>query len=292
VVTAGPDALLDQLRTDGWVLLPGLMSPAELGRLRDETDRHLAAVADGTARPVVRVADGTPFRVENVASFPIGDRSVLAARMSPVALELMTRLLGADVISFGSVLVFKLPSAGPAVAMHRDIAEGVFSDEHRWIAAGFYLDDADEDNGCLRVVPGSHRLAGQELASELALGLDAPSAVPLPVRAGSLLLHDARLLHGSRPSVRGGLRRVLYHSYQSARWMGREGLKRSFKPDQAWLAESFALMDWGRELRAGLGYPDPAGTWTVPSGWAARSSAVARADDLAVIRYRVTDATR
>jgi phytanoyl-CoA dioxygenase PhyH len=286
------DTMLDQLKTDGWVVIPDLMSPAELGRLRDETDRHLAAVADGSARPIVRVANGTPFRVENIAAYPIGDRSVLAARMSPVALDLMTRLLGADVISFGSVMVFKLPSAGPAVAMHRDIAEGVFSDDHVWIAAGFYLDDSDEGNGCLWAVPGSHRLTGQDLADELALGLDSPSAVPLPMRAGSLLLHDSRLLHGSKPSVRGALRRVVYHSYQSACWMRREGLKRSFKPDEAWLAESFALMDWGRELRVGFGYPDPVSTWTIPSDWAARASAVVRADNLAVIRYRATDSTR
>jgi hypothetical protein len=286
------DRLLDQLETDGWVVMPGLLPPAELGRLRDETGRHLAAVADGSARPIVRVENDTPFRVENLAAYPIGDRSVLAARMNPVALDLMARLLGADVISFGSVMVFKLPSAGPAVAMHRDIAEGVFSDDHLWIAAGFYLDDSGEDNGCLWVVPGSHRLTGQDLAAELELGLDSPSAVPLPVRAGSLLLHDSRLLHGSRPAVRGGLRRVLYHSYQSACWMHREGLKRSFKPDDAWLAESFALMDWGRELRAGFGYPDPVSSWTIPSDWAALSSAVARGDDLAVIRYRATDTTR
>lgn len=283
------NAALHRLTTDGWVVLPDLLSPVELDRLRAETDRHLSAVADGTARPIVRAENGIPFRVENVAAHPIGDRSVLAARMNPVALDLMVGLLGADVVSFGSVMVFKLPSVGPAVAMHRDIAEGVFSDDHVWIAAGFYLDDSDEDNGCLWAVPGSHRLTGEDLARESALGLDSPSAVPLPVRGGSLLLHDSRLLHGSRPAVRGGLRRVMYHSYQSAGWMRREGLKRSFKPDEQWLVEAFALMEWGRELRAQFGYPDPAGAWTVPTEWAARASAVARADSLATIRYRVTD---
>jgi hypothetical protein len=109
------------------------------------------------------------------------------------------------------------------------------------------------------------------------------------VPAGSLLIHDARLLHGSKAAVAGGLRRVLYHSYQSAGWMLREGLKRSFRPDPAWIAESFALMRWGLDLRTQFGYPDPPGRWTVPPQWEAQAGAVALADDLAVIRYRVSD---
>jgi ectoine hydroxylase-related dioxygenase (phytanoyl-CoA dioxygenase family) len=283
--------MLDHLLTDGYLVVPDLLSAVELDRLRHETDRHLADIHSGNARPIVREEGGTPFRAENIAAFPIGDRSVLAARMNPTALDAVSDLLGADVISFGSVMVFKLPSIGPAVGMHRDIAENVFSDDHLWIAAGLYLDDSAVDNGCLWAVPGSHRLVGAELAAESARGLDSPAAVPIPVGAGSLLLHDSRLLHGSMRAVAGGLRRVLYHSYQSADWMLREGLKRSFKPDAGWIAESFALMEWGLELRGEFGYPDPEVRWTVPAGWADRAHHVRRADDLAVIRYRLTDVT-
>lgn len=279
----------ESLDHDGYVVLPDILSPPELERLRDETTEQLRAVKDGTARPLVREKDGIPFRVENIAAFPIRDRCVLAARVTPTLLDAMSELIADDVVSYGAVMVFKLPAIGPAVDMHRDIAEGVFSDNHLWLAAGCYLDDSTVENGCLWAIPGSHKLRGPALASAAAEGLDSADAVPIPVPAGGVLLHDARLLHGSKPATAGGLRRVLYHSYQSASQMLAEGLKRSFRPDRQWIAESFTLMRWGLELRAAYGYLDPPVRWQVPAPWAGECDAIDPADELAVIRYRVTD---
>jgi ectoine hydroxylase-related dioxygenase (phytanoyl-CoA dioxygenase family) len=284
----GLEAARTALAEEGYVLVENVLEQPELDQLRAETDAHLARVLDGTAEPLVREEDGVPFRVENIAGYPIGSRCVLAARTHPVLLDAMTSLIGPDVISYGSVLVFKLAQVGPAVAMHSDIAEGVFSPGHLWYAAGVYLDDAARENGCLWVVPGSHLLSGAELAAVSAQGLDADGAVPLPARAGSVLLHDSRVLHGSRASAGGGLRRVLYHSYQGAQWMLAEGLKRSFRPGQKWIAESFRLMDWGVEVRAELGY-GAKGAWQIPREWRAPAAAVEPRDDLALIRYRTTD---
>lgn len=286
---AGRDDARTALVERGYLVVRGALGEPELRRLRGETEAHLARIDEGRAEPLVREEDGTPFRVENIAAYPILDRSVLAARTSPLLLDAMAEMLGADVVSYGSVMVFKLPAVGPAVPMHRDIAEGVFHPDHAWYAAGIYLDDSTVDNGCLWVVPGSHRTVGAELAELSERGFDAPGAVPVPVPAGSVLLHDSRLLHGSRPSAGGRLRRVLYHSYQSAQWMLREGLKRSFRPDDRWVAESLRLMAWGLALRGELGYADPPAAWRVPERWRAATDAVVPRDDLAAIRYRVTD---
>jgi ectoine hydroxylase-related dioxygenase (phytanoyl-CoA dioxygenase family) len=68
-----------------------------------------------------------------------------------------------------------------------------------WIA----VTDADEENGCLQVIPGSHR---SELLSHCPTDpqssipdrfLDLERATPLPMRAGSAVFFERSLVHGS-----------------------------------------------------------------------------------------------
>jgi ectoine hydroxylase-related dioxygenase (phytanoyl-CoA dioxygenase family) len=70
------------------------------------------------------------------------------------------------------------------------------------------LDDADSENGCLRVVPGSHKGAirphrplhgsGREASHILSIELDAADeVVELPLRRGDITVHDERIVHGS-----------------------------------------------------------------------------------------------
>lgn len=72
-----------------------------------------------------------------------------------------------------------------------------------WVA----MTDADEENGCMQVVPGSHRqdlydhcpTEPQTGIPEHLLTLD--DAMPLPMRAGSVLFFGQNLIHGSRDNV-------------------------------------------------------------------------------------------
>lgn len=80
-------------------------------------------------------------------------------------------------------------------------------DQRRHIKIAFYLDDLNDGNGALRVIPGSHlhedRFAGQLLAklkeSELnwdVAGKDIP-AIALDVTPGDVLVFDQNLQHSS-----------------------------------------------------------------------------------------------
>ena len=105
-----------------------------------------------------------------------------------------------------------------------------------WIA----LDDVDRDNGCMRVIPGSHRMG--EFAHEVSdrddlvlnnvlndprIDLDAVRDITL--RAGQLSLHDVDIVHGSQPNT-SGRRRAGY----AIRYMPSTSLyDRSIDPGQA-----------------------------------------------------------
>ncbi|HLM65448.1 MAG TPA: phytanoyl-CoA dioxygenase family protein [Acidimicrobiales bacterium] len=94
-----------------------------------------------------------------------------------------------------------------------------------WLA----LDDATVDNGCLWVIPGSHRRGVLYPVQDnvdvrfdgtpQAYGLpyrDA-DAVPVELPAGAALIFDGHVLHRSLPNAgRLGLRRALVNHYMSA----------------------------------------------------------------------------
>jgi hypothetical protein len=75
------------------------------------------------------------------------------------------------------------------------------------ITARLHLDSADERNGCLRFVPGSH-LCGRAPADAPAQSLG--EAVPLVVEAGDVVLMKPLVLHGSERAVSDSRRRVLH----------------------------------------------------------------------------------
>jgi hypothetical protein len=80
------------------------------------------------------------------------------------------------------------------------------------IAVRLHLDDADESNGALRVVPGSHRLgrlSPQHIEEIRAQGNDVVCAAT----AGDVLLMRPLLLHASSRSTSARPRRVLHIEY-------------------------------------------------------------------------------
>ena len=87
------------------------------------------------------------------------------------------------------------------------------------------LDDADEENGCLRVVRGSHRhgllpgLEGQGVLGPLFTDpryFDEAEQVPAVMPAGSLLFFSPHTVHGSQPNRSGRRRRAFVLTYQPA----------------------------------------------------------------------------
>jgi len=80
------------------------------------------------------------------------------------------------------------------------------------------LDDCTRENGCLLILPGSHRwpildrhqdgvfVGAIDIERE---GVDVPGAVPVTVGAGDITLHRARMLHASAPNTSSLPRRLL-----------------------------------------------------------------------------------
>jgi ectoine hydroxylase-related dioxygenase (phytanoyl-CoA dioxygenase family) len=87
------------------------------------------------------------------------------------------------------------------------------------------LDDADRENGCFRVVPGSHRdgfLPGIQDGSRLGPLFTDPAAFDVESQwlaelpAGSLVVFSAHTVHGSEPNRSDRARRAIVLTYQPA----------------------------------------------------------------------------
>lgn len=113
-------------------------------------------------------------------------------------------LIGPNVQLHHTKMFIKPPESGAPFPMHQD--HPYFPHEkHSVIAVIIHFDDAPEEKGCLRVVPGSHKRGPIE-----AVGQDhhlpegsyaADQVVALPAKAGDAIFFSYFLFHGSGVNV-------------------------------------------------------------------------------------------
>jgi ectoine hydroxylase-related dioxygenase (phytanoyl-CoA dioxygenase family) len=129
-------------------------------------------------------------------------------------LDVMEAVMGADVMLLSTHVFCKYPEkeAKSFVAWHQDITYwGLEPPEAytAWIA----IDDSDVENGCMRVIPGSHKAGvvthgkserggnllsiNQEIPDEL---VDDGSALDLVLTAGQMSVHGGQIFHASMPN--------------------------------------------------------------------------------------------
>ncbi len=130
---------------------------------------------------------------------------------SSALLDAVEDLIGPDILVYLSTFWFKDAHDGRFVTWHQDSAYYGL-DPHDVITLWLAFTDATPENGCMRVLPGSHKWPDQvhvetyDGQNLLARGqsienLDDSSAVSMPLRAGQFSMHHERLLHSSPPNL-------------------------------------------------------------------------------------------
>jgi ectoine hydroxylase-related dioxygenase (phytanoyl-CoA dioxygenase family) len=226
------DALRADYDRDGYVVVPDLLSAAQIVDLREET----TAIATGKRGAILGVEPGNEkgeaaLKKVLAIHFPHkASRLMHNALKHPEVVGVLTALVGPDVKAMQSMLFVK--NAGkPGQAWHQD--EFFIPTRDRsligvWIA----LDDATIDNGCLWMQPGSHRHGviwptrphgddrfdnGDEAHG---FPYERESGVPVEVKAGGVAFFNGYTLHRSLDNKRPtGFRRALVNHYMSARSM-------------------------------------------------------------------------
>jgi phytanoyl-CoA hydroxylase len=216
---------------DGYLVVAGALSASEVQALRDEAVRicrgELGAV-DGVEPAAADEPDEQVVRRYLCIHFP----HKLSERMRgtlahPVVVDALRQRIGPNVKAMQSMLFIK-SEGKPGQAWHQDELF-IPTRDRSLTAAWIALDDATVENGCLWVLPGSHRRGvlypdrdhhDPRFDCEVE-AYDFPhrdeDAVAVEVPAGSVVLFSGYLLHMSLPnSGRHGLRRALVNHYMSA----------------------------------------------------------------------------
>ena len=203
---------------DGFALVPEVVGYEEIAGLLSKFGTVAGAGRRGLLRlPVVSALAGSerflglvrPFLPEEPRAVRAiyFDKSAAANWLVPWHQDLTLALRQrADVKGFGPWSVKDgIPHAQPPVDCLR-----------RMLTVRLHLDDAEESNGALRVLPGTHvdgRL-GAERIQEIRAG---QNEVLCAVRAGGVLLMRPLLLHASGRSITDRHRRVLHLEYAAFR---------------------------------------------------------------------------
>lgn len=155
-----------------------------------------------------------------------GSEDFLELARDPAILDCVESVLGPDIVLWGCAMFCKPPGDGMAVPMHQD--------GHYWpirplatCTVWVAIEDSDRENGCLQVVPGTHR--GQQVyAHETRTGhvalseqvvdgsYETSDVTDIELKAGQMSMHDVYLLHGSNANTSSRRRSGLALRYMPA----------------------------------------------------------------------------
>ncbi len=224
-------AEVEFFRENGYLVVKTGLSGAEIDELRRDT----VAICRGEYGPVRGIQPHAPDESDDdvmrnylCIHFPHKLSPTMEFYLShPVIVDVLTKVIGPNVKSMQSMLFIK--AAGkPGQAWHQD-EDFIPSRDRSLTGAWMALDEAALDNGCLWVLPGSHK-AGilWEMKQQNDSRFDCTDesfgypykdsdAVPVEVPAGAIIFFNGYLLHRSLPNTRAtGYRRVLVNHYMSA----------------------------------------------------------------------------
>ena len=211
-----------QYRELGYLLLPGVLGSERLERLTQEcmdawVDEKGPFDPDGTWLHNALLAD-IEQKSARVQDF---------YRRGPLV-DIAEQLIGPNIKGAATQLTFKMRGNAMPFGWHQDNGYGQL-DPANALTTLTALDDADEENGCLWVLPGSHlqgqidvsdrlTVASKASGADLSVDVDDPDlAIPVVMKAGDAVVFHGHTLHrsdGNRSLHRD--RRLLFMRYADA----------------------------------------------------------------------------
>ena len=217
--------MADVLERGGFAVVPDVLDT-----------RTVAALIDAVSKTGDRAGSqrrGSVYALRNLLE-DVPDVAELAD--APAVRALVTPTLGPDCFPVRGILFDKTPEANWNVVWHQDLSIAVRERQEvedfgpwsekagvvhvqpptrvleRMLTVRLHLDDCDETNGPLLVLPGSHR-GGRLTGPEIQRQRTQTSSVACPVPSGGALLMRPLLLHASSASQSPRHRRVIHLEY-------------------------------------------------------------------------------
>ncbi len=185
---------LNQYKEDGYLAPIDVLSTSEAQEIRDEIEiieKKWPNELDGLGRNYVHLIS------------PIFDKVSHNSKI----LDAVESIIGKNILVCGTTLFIKNPYEKGFVSFHQD-AKYIGLEPHNWVTAWIAVTDSNEENGCMRMLKGSHKeelkhhdqkfddnnllTRGQTIEN---VPLD--KTTPVVLKAGQMSLHHPKVVHGS-----------------------------------------------------------------------------------------------
>jgi len=226
----------DQFWRDGYLVAENAVSADQLEKLQqsihdwvEESRAHDAPFGELTVDGRPRFDMGAEHRADYPALRRVNNPSEVNPHYEDVMRnaamsDMVADLIGDNVKYHHCKINLKLPRSRTVVGYHQDFSYTPHTNDDI-VTALLMLDDVTEENGCLMVVPGSHRGPLYSLfdgarftgflhpEQERALKMD---EVAVTGKAGDVCLMHTRLVHGSAPNASDHARSLFICVYTAA----------------------------------------------------------------------------
>ena len=185
---------LDHYKNKGYVSPINALTSVEAKEIRDEIEKiekNWPGALEGLNRNYIHLLS------------PIFNKVCLNKNI----LDAVESIIGQNILICGTTLFIKNPNEKGFVSFHQD-AKYIGLEPHNWVTVWLAVTDANEKNGCMRMLSGSHKedlkyheqkfdennllTRGQTIKD---ISLDKTDAIIL--EAGQISLHHPKIVHGS-----------------------------------------------------------------------------------------------
>ena len=246
---------LEQYRDHGYAIVRNVLRIEEIAELASAFDRVYAQGLSHRAsyrhqNVFFRVAEDPRIgRTVRLVQWPsYFDATLDRFRLDRRLMEIVAPLIGTDLKQIINQLHWKPPGSSGEFGYHQDIRfrrpRSAFRDlAASYVQTGIAVDAHGPENGCMRVIPGSHRLgelalggAGSILDQRAVddelrrVGIDPTKLVDVVLQPGDVALWHLHTVHGSGPNRSSRDRRFYINGYVTARnaergaWAFRNGI--------------------------------------------------------------------
>ncbi len=206
----------------GFLVVENLLDEGTVTAMRDAIDEIVRSASD--LGEIAELEPSDPSVMRRIWAPAQKHATFRAVQDDPRIVDRVERLVGPNVVFHHSKLNVKGPRVGSPVEWHQDMAYYPHTNPNL-VAVLVYIDDASEDNGCVRVLSGSHLGPVYEHADEQGhfRGRVSPSNIPPGLRevsaggkAGTAVFLNCKVLHRSDPNRSDRYRRVFIPAYRAA----------------------------------------------------------------------------
>jgi len=185
---------LEHYKNKGYISPVNALTSSEAKEIRDEIEKiekNWPGALEGINRNYIHLIS------------PIFNKICLNKNI----LDAVESIIGKNILICGTTLFIKNPNKKGFVSFHQD-AKYIGLEPHNWVTVWLAVTDANEHNGCMRMLPGSHKenLKTHEqkfdennllTRGQTIINVSLDETDPIILKAGQVSLHHPLVVHGS-----------------------------------------------------------------------------------------------